>query len=37
MIRNCSTFPFLDNHYFRFCIMNPEQNSLLLKALREVL
>lgn len=37
MIRNCSTFPFLDNHYFRFCIMNPEQNDLLLKALGEVL
>lgn len=37
MIRNCSTFPFLDNHYFRFCIMKPEQNDLLLKALGELL
>ena len=37
MIRNCSTFPFLDNHFFRFCIMKPEQNDLLLEVLREVL
>ena len=37
MIRDCSTFPFLDNHYIRFCIMNPEQNNRLLEAFREVL
>lgn len=37
MIRNCSTFPFLDNRFFRFCIMNPDQNDLLLRALRDVL
>ena len=32
MIRNCSSFPFLDNSYVRFCIMNPEQNDKLLDA-----
>ena len=37
MIRNCSTFPFLDNLFFRFCIMKPEQNDLLLEVLRELL
>ena len=33
MIRDCSTFPFLDNKYIRFCIMNPEDNDKLLKCL----
>ena len=37
MIRNCSTFPFLDESYFRFCIMLPEQNDRLLAAFREIL
>ena len=37
MIRNCSSFPFLDNSYVRFCIMNPEQNDKLLDAFREIL
>lgn len=37
MIRDCSTFPFLDTGYFRFCIMNPEQNDRLLSALGELL
>jgi len=37
MIRNCSTFPFLDNHYFRFCFMSPQKNTELLEALRELL
>ena len=37
MIRNCSTFPFLDNSYVRFCIMNPEQNDKLLNAFKEIL
>ncbi len=37
MIRNCSTFPFLDNRYFRFCFMSPEKNDELLKCLRELL
>lgn len=33
MIRDCSTFPFLDNKYIRFCIMNPEDNDRLLACL----
>ncbi len=37
MIRNCSTFPFLDESFFRFCIMLPEQNDRLLGAFRELL
>ncbi len=37
MIRNCSTFPFLSNRYFRFCFMLPEQNDQLLKAIGELL
>jgi len=37
MIRDCSTFPFLDNHYIRFCFMEPEQNDKLVDAILEVL
>ena len=37
MIRNCSTFPFLDSRYVRFCIMAPKQNELLLQTFRELL
>ncbi len=37
MIRNCATFPFLDNSYFRFCFMLPEKNTELLHCLRELL
>lgn len=33
MIRDCSTFPFLDNKYIRFCFMKPEDNDALLKVL----
>ncbi|MGN0352748.1 MAG: pyridoxal phosphate-dependent aminotransferase [Roseburia sp.] len=33
MIRDCSTFPFLDNKYIRFCLMNPEDNDRLLACL----
>ena len=33
MIRDCSTFPFLNNHYIRFCVMNPEKNDELLECL----
>lgn len=33
MIRDCSTFPFLNNQYFRFCFMRPEDNDALLKVL----
>ncbi|MCR4654085.1 MAG: threonine-phosphate decarboxylase CobD [Eubacterium sp.] len=37
MIRNCSTFPFLSDKYFRFCFMSPEDNDRLLEAIRELL
>ena len=37
MIRNCSTFPFLDHRYFRFCFMSPEKNGELLDCLHELL
>ena len=33
MIRNCSTFPFLSNKFFRFCFMTPEENDHLLAEL----
>lgn len=33
MIRDCSTFPFLDNKYIRFCFMNKEDNDRLLRCL----
>ena len=37
MIRNCSTFPFLDNSYFRFCFMRPEDNDRLLDCIENTL
>ena len=37
MIRDCSTFPFLDNKYIRFCFMNPSDNDALLKVLLDKL
>ena len=37
MIRNCSTFPFLNNQFIRFCFMSPEQNDRLMEAFLEVL
>lgn len=36
MIRDCSTFPFLDNKYIRFCFMNPEDNDRLLACLTQL-
>lgn len=36
MIRDCSTFPFLGNQYFRFCFMSPDKNQELLSCLREL-
>ncbi len=35
MIRDCSTFPFLSNKFFRFCVMSPEMNDKLLACLTE--
>lgn len=37
MIRDCSTFKFLDDKYFRFAFMQPEQNTALLKLISELL
>ena len=33
MIRDCSTFPFLDNKYIRFCFMEPDMNDKLCECL----
>jgi threonine-phosphate decarboxylase len=33
MIRDCSTFPYLDEKYIRFCFMNPEDNTRLAELL----
>ncbi len=33
MIRDCSTFPFLDNSYIRFCVMSPEMNTKLIECI----
>ncbi|MCI9378607.1 MAG: aminotransferase class I/II-fold pyridoxal phosphate-dependent enzyme [Eubacterium sp.] len=33
MIRDCSTFPFLDQKFVRFCVMKPEDNDRLLECL----
>jgi len=33
MIRDCSTFPFLDNKYIRLCFMRPEDNDRLIRCL----
>ena len=37
MIRNCCTFPFLDNKYFRICFMSPLMNDKLLTVIRRVM
>ena len=33
MIRNCSSFPYLDESFIRFCFMRPEDNDRLVKCL----
>ncbi|HEY9575040.1 MAG TPA: histidinol-phosphate transaminase [Lachnospiraceae bacterium] len=37
MIRNCASFPFLDESYFRFCIMKKDDNDHLLSILKNLL
>lgn len=37
MIRDCSSFEFLDNSFIRFCFMMPEANRKLLELLSELL
>lgn len=36
MVRNCDSFSFLDNSYFRICFMLPEQNDKLMECLIEI-
>ncbi|MBR6399804.1 MAG: aminotransferase class I/II-fold pyridoxal phosphate-dependent enzyme [Firmicutes bacterium] len=36
LIRNADNFPFLDETYFRFCILSPEENDILLDSLKEI-
>lgn len=37
MIRDCSTFPFLDHRYIRFCFMHPDDNDRLIHVLQDKL
>lgn len=37
MIRNCASFPFLDESFIRFCFMMPEDNTRLLQMFRKCL
>ncbi len=37
MIRNASSFKFLDDRFFRFCFMKPEDNNRLIKGLKDFL
>lgn len=37
VIRNCGNIHGLGENYFRFCIMNPWQNDILIKGLKEIL
>ena len=37
MIRNCASFPYLDERYVRFCIMSPQDNDKLIAAFKELL
>jgi threonine-phosphate decarboxylase len=36
LIRNASSFPFLDDRYIRFCFLKPEQNDKLLTKLKQL-
>lgn len=36
LIRDAENFPFLDETYFRFCILSPRENDALLESLREI-
>lgn len=37
MVRDCSTFPFLDNKYVRFCFLDAKSNERLLSCLAKLL
>lgn len=36
MIRDCSTFPFLNHQFFRFCFMTPDKNNELLETIKNI-
>lgn len=37
LVRDCSSFPYLDGHYVRFCIQLPEQNNMLIQELKNII
>ena len=37
MIRNCASFAYLNEKFFRFCFMHPTDNDRLLSCIREVM
>lgn len=37
LIRDCADFPYLDNHFIRFCILDEKSNNLLLNELKNIL
>ncbi|WP_058485693.1 pyridoxal phosphate-dependent aminotransferase [Defluviitalea phaphyphila] len=37
LIRDASSFPFLDSRYMRFCFLLPEQNQRLINSLKEII
>lgn len=37
MLRDCSTFPFLNNKFIRFCFMTPELNDALLEVILDTI
>ncbi|MBQ9519386.1 MAG: aminotransferase class I/II-fold pyridoxal phosphate-dependent enzyme [Firmicutes bacterium] len=36
LIRDAENFPFLDETYFRFCILSSKENDILLESLKEI-
>lgn len=37
LIRDCADFPYLNDHYIRFCILDNKSNSLLIRELKNIL
>ena len=37
LIRDCADFPYLDNRFIRFCILDDKSNALLMTRLKEIL
>ena len=36
-VRNASSFPFLNSKFFRFCFLNPSENDILIKEIKNIL